>query len=174
LKTSPSSDRRRGPRAAYQALAPEHRLAAVAAVALGASIFLPWWRDPFFRISYVGFRRITFIEVAILLVAIAVLFLIWRRAEGPTFHLPLSDGSLIAGAGLWAGFLVILRMLDPPTRTVAGETLNYSLRWGALVALTAAAALAVSGVRTRRRYHRGEPEAVAADADATPTVPLER
>lgn len=158
----------------FGALDPEHRLAALAAVALGASIFLPWWRDPFFRVSYVGFRRITFIEIAVLLVAASVVFLIWRRAEGPPFHLPLADGTLIAAAGVWTAFLVVLRILDPPTRRIAGETMNYGLRWGALVALASAAALASAGVRMRRRYHRGEPEAVAADADATPTLTLER
>jgi hypothetical protein len=157
-----------------QALAPEHRLAAVSAVALGASIFLPWWRDPYFHISYVGFRRITFIDAAILLVAASVVVLVWGRAQGRAFHLPLSDGTLIAASGFWAAFLVLLRMLGPPTRTVAGHTSDYGLRWGALVALAAAGLLALAGVRTRRRYHRGEPEAVAADADATPTVMLER
>jgi hypothetical protein len=158
----------------WRALAPEHRLAALSAIVLGGSIFLPWWRDPFFRITYAGFRRITFIEVAIVLVAVAVVILVWRRAEGKAFHLPLSDGTLIAAGGIWTGFLVILRMLDPPSRTIAGETTNYGMRWGPVVALAAAAMLATAGVRTRRRYHRGEPEAVAADADATPTLTLER
>jgi hypothetical protein len=158
-----------------QALAPEHRLAAVSAIALGASIFvLPWWRDPFFHISYVGFRRITFIEVAILVVAASVVVLVWGRAEGRAFHLPLSDGTLIAAAGGWAAFLVLLRMLDPPTRTIGGHRSDYGLRWGVLFALAAAATLAIAGVRTRRRYHRGEPESVAADADATPTLTLDR
>jgi hypothetical protein len=174
LRTSPSSDQRRGPRDLFEALAPEHRLAALSAIGLGASIFfLPWWRDPFFHISYVGFRRMTFIEAAILLIAVSVVILVWGRAEGRAFHLPLADGTLIAAAGAWAAFLVLLRMLDPPSRTIAGHTSDYGLRWGALVALAAAATLALAGVRTRRRYHRGEPEAVAADADATPTLTLE-
>lgn len=161
-------------------LAPDRRLAAIAVCALAASIFLPWWRDPVFGISYVGFRRITFIELAILLVAVAVGVLIWRRAEGRAFHLPLSDGTLVAAAGAWATFLVVFRMLDPPSRTVEGRggtvqvTRDYGLRWGAVFALAAALLLALSGVRIRRSHHRGEPEAVAADADATPTLPLER
>jgi hypothetical protein len=180
LRTSPSSDLSHGPRAVFSSLGPELRLATVAAVALGGSIFLPWWRDPVFGISYVGFRKLTFLELALLAVALSVLVLIWQRGEGRGFHLPLSDGTLIAAAGGWAAFLILLRMLDPPTRTLRDAargielTRDYGLRWGALVALAAAGALAVAGVRTRRRYHRGEPEAVAADADATPTLTLER
>jgi hypothetical protein len=117
-------------------------------------------------------RRLSFVEVALFLVAASVLVLLLRRGERKVFHLPLSDGTLIAAAGAWATFLVVFRMLDPPTRTVGGTTSDYGIRWGVLVALCSALLLAVAGVRARRRRHRGEPEAVAADADATPTVPL--
>jgi hypothetical protein len=153
----------------WRRLDPDQRLAALAAVALGASIFLPWWRDPIFDITYVGVRRLTFIEVAIFMVAAAVLFLLLRRAEGRAFHLPLSDGTLIGAAGLWSCVLVAFRMLDPPTRTVGGITSDYGMRWGVVFALAAGAMLAVAGARTRRRHHRGQPEAVAADEDATAT-----
>lgn len=180
MKTSRSSDPSHDPRVVLRSLEPDRRLAGLAVCALAASIFLPWWRDPVFGISYVGFRRITFVEVAILVVAVAAGVLIWRRAEGRAFHLPLSDGTLLAAAGAWAALLVVFRMLDPPSRTIEGRggtvdvTRDYGLRWGAVFALAAAAALCLSGVRIRRSHHRGEPEAVAADADAMPTLPLER
>jgi hypothetical protein len=163
-------------RALVARLDPEHRLAGIAALLLALSLFLPWWRDPnpVFGATYVGVRRLTFLEVSIFLVAAAVLALLARRAEGRVFHLPLSDGTLLAAAGGWAAFLVLFRMLDPPTRTIAGTSSDYGLRWGAFVALAAAVTLAAAGVRERRRHHRGEPESVAADADATPTVPLPR
>jgi hypothetical protein len=152
----------------------EQRLAAACALALAVSMFLPWWHDPYLGATYVGVRRLTFVELALVLVAVSVLLLLVRRAEGKVFHLPLSDGTLIAASGAWSSFLVLFRMLDPPTRTVRGETTDYGMRWGLLIALVAAVALAVAGVRERRKHHRGEPEAVAADADATPTVPLPR
>jgi hypothetical protein len=158
----------------WRGLAPERRLAGGAAIALGASIFLSWWRDPLFGFSYAGIRRVTFIEVAIFLVAAAVLVLLLRRAEGRHFHLPLADGTLVAGAGAWSSFLVVFRMLDPPTRTVGRTTSEYGLRWGIFVALAAAVTLAVAGVRMRRLRHRGEREAVAADEDATTTLVLSR
>jgi hypothetical protein len=159
-------------RTALRLLDPEQRLAALAAFLLGASIFLPWWRDPILHVSYIGFRRLTFLEVALLLVAVGVLVLLLRRAEGHAFHLPLSDGTLIAASGFWSCLLVLVRMVDPPTRTVGGVSSDYDMRWGIVIALAAAALLTVAGVRTRRRRHAGEPEAVAADADATPTLPL--
>jgi hypothetical protein len=155
------------PRRIWRSLDRDQRLAALAALALGASIFLPWWRDPIFHISYVGVRRLTFLEVAIFIVAAAVLFLLVRRAEGRAFNLPLSDGTLIAIAGVWSCVLVVFRMLDPPTRTVGGMTSDYGMRWGLVFALAAAVLLALSGARTRRRHHRGQPEAIAADEDAT-------
>jgi hypothetical protein len=159
-------------RALARNLDPDQRLAAAAAAALGASIFLPWWRDPIFGITYVGLRRLTFLEVGIFVVALAVLVLLLRRAEGKFFRLPLSDGTLIAAAGAWTGFLVVFRMLDPPTRTVGGTTHDYGLRWGIVFALASSVVLAAAGVRTRRRHHRGQPESVAADADATAALPL--
>jgi hypothetical protein len=164
----------RGLRGAFQVMDAEQRLAALAAAALAVSLFLPWWRDPVFGVSYVGVRRLSFLEVALAMVAVGVLFLLLRRAEGRFFHLPLSDGTLIAAAGAWASLLVVFRIIDGPTRTVGEVTRDYELRWGALIALAAAVTLAVAGVRERRKRHRGEPEAVAADADATPTLPLPR
>jgi hypothetical protein len=163
---------RRSLRETFEVLDAEQRLAGLAAIALVGSLFLPWWRDPVFGISYVGVRRISFLELALVLLSAAVLVLLVRRAEGRFFHLPLSDGTLIAAAGVWATLVVVFRMIDGPTRTVAGLTRDYELRWGALVALAAAVTLAVAGVRERRKRHHGEGEAVAADADATPTLPL--
>lgn len=127
-----------------------------------------------FGISYVGVRRLSFLELALVLVALGVLVGLLRRAEGRFFHLPLSDGTLIAAAGAWASLLVVFRMIDGPTRTVAGVTRDYDLRWGALIALASAVTLAVAGVQERRKRHSGEGEAVAADADATPTLPMTR
>jgi hypothetical protein len=164
----------RGPLEAFRALDREQRLAALAAVVLGGSLFLPWWRDPVFDVSYVGVRRISFLELAIVVVVLGVLVLLLRRAEGRFFHLPLSDATLIAAAGAWASLLVLFRMIDGPTRTVGEVTRDYDLRWGALVALAAAVTLAVVGVQERRSRHPGEPEAVAADADAEPTLILPR
>jgi hypothetical protein len=133
---------------------------------------VPWWRDPLTGLSYWAVNRFTFIELAIVMTAAAVLVLLYGRADGRGFHLPLSDGTLAAAAGGWCCLLVLARIVDPPTRVLPDRTLDYDLRWGFLLALTGGVLLAVAGVRGRRRYHHGQSEAVAADVDAQPTTRL--
>ena len=149
-----------------RALLPDQRLAGIAALGILASLFLPWWRDPLTGLSYWAVNRFTFIELALMLVAGSVLLLLYGRAEGRGFHLPLADGTLAAGAGIWCCVLVLARILDPPARTLGDRTLDYDLRWGFLVTLACAILLAVAGVRGRRRIHAGQSEALAADVDA--------
>jgi hypothetical protein len=167
-------DRRAAFRALYRSLEPEQRLAAIAAAGIIVSMFTPWWRDPVLKLSSWAVNRFTFEELAIVLVAASVLLLLYRRAQHRVFHLPLSDGTLAAAAGIWCCVLVLARALDPPTRTVGARVLDYDVRWGILLCLASGALLAYAGVQGRRRHHRGEPESVAADADAEPTVPLPR
>jgi hypothetical protein len=148
---------------AYRVLHRDQRLAALGALGLVASMFLPWWRNPFPpELSYWAVNRFTFVELAIVLVAGSVLVGLYGRAHGRGFHLPLSDGTLLAGAGIWACVLVLARIADPPSR----GGVDYGLRWGFLVALLSGIGLAYAGVRERRR-HRGQDEALAADQDAT-------
>jgi hypothetical protein len=155
---------RAGIRRTARALDRDQRLAAVGALGLVASMFLPWWRDPFPpELSYWAVNRFTFIELALVLVAGSVLAMLYGRAEGRGFHLPLSDATLVAGAGFWSGVLVLVRIADPPSR----GGVDYGLRWGFLVALLAGGLLAFAGVRERRSHHRGQDEAEAADQDAT-------
>ena len=66
-----------------------------------------------FGLSYWAVNRFTFIELALVLVAGSVLLMLYGRAEGRVFHLPLSDGTLAAGAGIWCCLLVLARILGP-------------------------------------------------------------
>jgi hypothetical protein len=151
-------------RHAARTLDRHQRLAALGALGLVASMFLPWWRDPYPpELSYWAVNRFTFIELALVLVAASVLAMLLGRAEGRGFHLPLSDATLIAAAGFWSCVLVLARIADPPSRGGA----DYGLRWGYLVALLSGALMAFAGVRERRAHHRGQAEAAAADQDAT-------
>ena len=54
----------------------------------------------------------SFVEAGLLLLAGGVLALLFARAEGMRFHLPFGDGPVIAGAGIWAGALVLAGLLD--------------------------------------------------------------
>jgi hypothetical protein len=151
-------------RRAARALDRHQRLAALGAMGLVASMFLPWWRDPFPpELSYWAVNRFTFIELALVLVAGSVLAMLFGRVEGHGFHLPLADATLVAGAGFWACVLVVARIADPPSR----GGVDYGLRWGFVVALLSGALMAFAGARERRAHHRGQAEAAAADQDAT-------
>ena len=143
------SEERRGFRATVahgaRTLHPDQRLAAVGAGVVILSMFLPWWRDPGTGLSLWAVNRFTFIELAMVMAAGSILVLLYGRAEGRGFHLPLSDGTLAAGAGIWCCILVLARIADPPTRVLPDGPHDYDLRWGFLIALAGAVLLAVGG-----------------------------
>jgi hypothetical protein len=84
--------------ATWRLLSPEQRVAAVAALLLIVSTFGPF----------------SFVEGAIVLVAVSVLALVWNRAGGRDFHLPFGDGAVLAAAGAWCAVLILVRVLDRP------------------------------------------------------------
>ena len=100
----------------------EQRVAAVASVLLIVSTFGPF----------------SWVEVAIVLVGVAVLLLLRRRAQGRPFHLPFGDGIVIATAGAWAGLLILVRLFDRPL----GQ---------GMLALACAGLLFAAGIRERAR-----------------------
>ena len=100
----------------------EQRLAAVGVLLLAVSTFGPF----------------SFVEVAELTIAVAVLALLRARGLGKQFHLPFGDGTVIAAAGVWAGLLIVVRLFDRPL----GQN---------LLALVCAALLVVAGVLERAK-----------------------
>ena len=75
-----------------------------------------------------------------LLVAAAVLTLLFQRAEGQAFHLPGGDGGVITAAGLWTCALIIWRIFDKQGGTAHGQhATTYGIEWGIFVALAVAA-----------------------------------
>ncbi len=124
----------------------EQRVAAVAAVLLIVSTLGPF----------------SFVELAEILAAGAVLALLKQRAEGRAFHLPFGDGTAIAAAGVWCGVLIGTRIFDrPPGMTV--------------LALVCALLLTAAGLRERaKRAPDDLPGIVAAPAppEATPAPPV--
>lgn len=153
---------------AWRSSGADQRLGAVAALGLFASMFLPWYtktvyfvgigsRPELRSISLSAFGAFSFVEAAVLLVASAVLALLFARAERRAFHLPGGDGAIITAAGLWAAALIFYRLLDKPTLkgndTVAA---SEGVQWGIFVALLLALALAWAGGRVRAA-RRSEP-----------------
>jgi hypothetical protein len=107
---------------AWRRLNFEQKVAAVGASLLIVSTFGPF----------------SFVEAAELLVGVGVLFLLRQRAEGKEFHLPFGDGTVILGAGAWAGLLIVVRLFDRPL----GQN---------LLALACAGILAVAGAAERAK-----------------------
>lgn len=104
----------------WRALSFERRAAAVGSVLLVVSTFGPF----------------SWVEAAIVLIGLGVLFGLRQRALGKTFHLPAADGTLIAAGGAWAALLIAARLFDRPL----GQN---------LLALACAAILVAAGVRAR-------------------------
>jgi hypothetical protein len=153
---------------AWRRLPPERRLAAVAAIVLFLTLFLPWYQETVIAsgtatklrsasATLTGWGAFSFVEAAILLVAAGVLVLLYQRAEGRAFHIPGGDGGVITVAGLWACVLIIWRMFDKQGTSSHGQYATTSgIEWGIFVALAIAGLLAYAGSRIRLA-HRPEP-----------------
>ena len=128
-------------REAWRRLNFEQRLAAVGALLLIVSTFGPF----------------SFVELAILLTAAAVLALLKQRADRKQFHLPFGDGTVIFAAGIWAGLLIVVRLFDRPL----GQS---------VLALGCAAIVALAGLRERSKR---PPDDVAPPEAPTVRLPPE-
>jgi len=165
--------------ARWRALAPEQRLAAVAAAALAASLILPWYEKSyipegtrsFVQDNLSAFGVFSFVEAAVLLVAAGVIYLLWARAERKAFHLPFGDGGVITAAGGWALLLLVWRLFDKPDIDDPGATVG--IQWGIFGAMLAAGGLAAAGQRLRAA-HTPEPPNPVADEPVEPSPRRER
>jgi hypothetical protein len=149
---------------AWGALTPEQRIAAVAAVALLVTMFLPWYElqslnrktGAINSSSISAFGDVSFVEAAVFLVAAGVIALLFGRAERKDFHMPGSDGAVVMVAGGWATLLIFYRVFSRP----AGHGYPVGIQWGFFLAFVAAGALTYAGWRMR--------------ATSTPEPPLVR
>ncbi len=167
---------------AWGTLDRDRRLAAVAAVALFATMFLPWYQQnavvsarkvaPLVSSNLNAFGVFSFVEAAVLLVAVAVLFLLYARAQGRKFQLPGGDGAVVLAAGLWTALLLILRLFDKPGITQHGVAANVGIQWGIFFALAAAGLLAYAGSRMRAGQ-RPEPPLLRRDRPRRDMSPRE-
>jgi hypothetical protein len=148
---------------AWRVLPPERRLAAGAAVGLFVTLFLPWYQETVLEngtkklqsasASLTGWGAFSFVEAAVLLVAVGVLVLLIQRAEGRAFHVPGGDGVVIMAAGLWTSVLIIWRIFDKQGTDTHGQVATTSgIEWGIFVALVVAAVLTYAGSRIRATH----------------------
>lgn len=152
---------------AWRVLPAERRLATFAAIGLFVTLFLPWYQETVIvpgggkptavSATVTGWGAFSFVEAAVLLVALSVLTLLFQRAEGHAFHLPGGDGGAITAAGSWTCLLVLWRIFDKQSTVVRGPGATISgIEWGILVALAVAGSLAYAGTRIRAA-HQPEP-----------------
>lgn len=170
---------------AWGGLDPHQRLAAIAAAALLVTMFLPWYElqsldrktGAINSHSISAFGDVSFVEAAIFLVAVATLALLFARAERRDFHMPGSDGTVVAIAGGWAALLIFYRVFSRP----AGHGYPVGIQWGFFLAFVSAGGLAYAGWRMRaaaapeppllRERHRRRPSSDAGqDAGEDVTV----
>ncbi len=145
---------------AWRALEPEQRLAAIAAVGLFVSMFLPWYSQTDTLVvgnaakatqrSLSAFEAFSFVEAAVLLVSAGVLGMLFARAEGRRFQLPGGDGAITMIAGGWSALLIFYRLLDKPgLQGTQRITATVGVQWGIFIALLLALALVYAGGRMR-------------------------
>ena len=138
---------------AWGVLTPEQRIAAIAAIALLVTMFLPWYQlqslDPKTKAinssSISAFGDVSFVEAAVFLVAAGVIALLFARAERKDFHMPGSDGAVVMVAGGWATLLIFYRVFSRP----AGHGYPVGIQWGFFLAFVASGALTYAGWRMR-------------------------
>lgn len=143
--------------------APQQRTAAAAVVVL-VSLGTPWYSTEVVfpgvdggapRTSsgtMTGISAFSFVEAAVLLVAAAVLVLVWGRATERSFSLPVSDGTVVTAAAGWLGLLVVYRLFDRPDGDADGGAATLiGLSWGIFASLAAVGLLLTTGLDQRRR-----------------------
>ncbi len=141
---------------AWRRMEPERRFAAIAAFGLFVSMFLPWYQQngvvkagSLESRNLDAFQVFSFVEAAVLLVAVALLYMLYARADGRDFRVPGGDGTIVMLAGLWVGALLIFRLFDKPGLSSHGVAGNVGVQWGIFFALAAAGLIAYSGSRMR-------------------------
>jgi hypothetical protein len=164
-------------------MAPEQRLAALAALGLFVSMFLPWYSQTdtvvvgnaakATQTSLSAFDAFSFVEAAVLLVSAGVLALLFARVERHAFQLPGGDGTIVMIAGGWTALLIFYRLLDKPgLQGTQRITATVGVQWGIFIALLLALGLVYAGgriraaerpepplTRTRGQHRQPDPEA---------------
>ena len=135
---------------ARRALSPAERIVAAGAIAVCASLLLPWYGLAFSRgLSVTGLDRFGFAHAALLLAVGAAVFLVAREASGRTLPRPLHAAELVTVAGAWAALLCLFLIVDRPD-TLAGRA-EVQVRYGVYVAIAGCVTIVVGGLRMRDR-----------------------
>ena len=135
----------------WDGLEPAERLAAMGAAAVAASLLLPWYGielELFGGFSQTGLEAFTFAHAAMVVAAGAVVALVVLGGGGYRPPRPLSEAGLLIAGGIWIAAVVAYLAIDRPDEIAGFDRVR--LRYGALVALGGAAAIALGGLRLRQ------------------------
>jgi len=174
---------------AWRNLGAAQRRVAIAALLLLATMFLPWYSKTSVASSssllgsgsiskteskVKAITTFTFVEAAIFLVAVGVLYLMYARGRRRGFHLPFGDGNIVTAAGGWATFLVFYRFVDQPSGNASNNiSTTYDLAWGIFFGLLAALFLAYTGQQLRAAHVTEPPLPRAVEVPETAPVPTQ-
>lgn len=131
-----------------RALSPAERIVAAGAIAVTASLLLPWYGIRLGGgLSVTGLDSFGFGHAALVITTAAAVVVVWRERSGRTPPRPLRSAELVVVAGVWAGLLTAFLMIDRPDE-LAGTT-RVGLQIGSFVALGGCVAIALGGMRMR-------------------------
>jgi hypothetical protein len=140
---SPSTEGRRP-------LSSAERIAGAGAIAVVASLLLPWYGIAFSNgLSVTGLDSFNFAYAALLLTIGAVVVLVGREASGHPLPRPLRAADLVVVAGVWGAALCVFLIADRPDQ-LAGST-EVQIRYGVYIAIAGCAAIGAGGMRMRRK-----------------------
>jgi hypothetical protein len=155
----------------------DQRLAGLGAIGILLSLFMPWYgiavlicnRRQVPAVTRTGWGSFSLIELALVLTAGAAIVLLLARMQSRPLKVPLRDGTMLGIAGVWSALLVAERWFDRPG-DVCGT--GFSLKYGIFVAFAGAIALALGGIRHRRR-ERGPADVAVPPLEPTEPLPTE-
>ncbi|MSO41289.1 MAG: hypothetical protein EXQ70_05240 [Solirubrobacterales bacterium] len=129
------------------------RLAAVGVAVIVGSLLLPWYGAPGSAdLVLTGLSAFGWAEGALVLAAIATLFLAMQLGGGYSPPRPLAEWGLLSAGGCWAALIVGFRMIYRPEFVLSGIPYPddpYRLRYGIFVALGGALAIVIAGMMSR-------------------------
>lgn len=127
-------------------------MAALGAVALPGSLLFPWYGFKLGSpLSSTGFESFGFGHAALVLIALAALWVVAAPHLDRPIPRPLERGTLLVVAGAWALALIAYLMADRPDLLAGIATIGgVRLRYGIFVAAAGAGAIIAGGLRLRR------------------------
>jgi hypothetical protein len=133
-------------------------LAAIAAIMLIVSLFLPWYEIAGANAEVNGFEAMTIIDLALTALAVLAISLAVAQATQDSPTLPVAAGVLTVTFGILGIVLVLFRLVDQPDDDLTGLGIGAWLALAATVAITAGGWLSIANEHVRGLPPDREPD----------------